>query len=68
MWVEQLKLKNFRNLANTTINFSSHGNWISGENSSGKTALLEALYMLGRGKSFRDTQTKHLIQNNQDYF
>lgn len=68
MHIHRLTLENFRNLANTTLQFHPHINLISGQNGSGKTALLEALYTLGRGKSFRESQTRHIITHEQPYF
>lgn len=39
---------------------------VIGENSSGKTALLESIYLLSRGKTFRHHQPKHYIAHGQD--
>ncbi len=41
---------------------------ISGANASGKTSLLEALYVLGRGRSFRTRRLEHLIRRGADRF
>jgi DNA replication and repair protein RecF len=41
---------------------------IWGANASGKTSILEALAYLGRGKSFRSSQTGHLIRHGQQEF
>ena len=38
-------------------------NLITGDNGSGKTSLLEAIYLLGRGRSFRTRHTEHLIRH-----
>ena len=40
-------------------------NLIYGENGSGKTSLLEAIYLLGRGKTFRSVRAP-VIQHNAD--
>ena len=40
---------------------------IQGANGSGKTSLLEALFLLGRGRSFRSRQTERLITNGADW-
>ena len=37
-----------------------------GDNAQGKTSLLEAIYLLAAGRSFRTGQLKHLIQTGQD--
>ena len=65
--LRQLRLDNHRNLATTTLDLHPRCTLISGANGSGKTALLEAIYLLGRGKSFRENQTRHLIAHDQPY-
>ena len=65
--LRQLRLENLRNLAATTLELHPRCTLISGKNGSGKTALLEAIYLLGRGKSFRENQTRHLIAHDQPY-
>jgi DNA replication and repair protein RecF len=42
--------------------------FISGPNASGKTSLLEALYLLGRGRSFRTRRLEHLISRGRERF
>jgi DNA replication and repair protein RecF len=41
---------------------------ISGPNASGKTTLLEAIYVLGRGRSFRTPRPQHLIRTGAERF
>jgi DNA replication and repair protein RecF len=41
---------------------------ISGPNASGKTSLLEAMYVLGRGRSFRTRRNEHLIRRGAERF
>jgi len=41
---------------------------ISGPNGSGKTSLLEAIYVLGRGRSFRTRRLDHLIRRGRERF
>ena len=41
-----------------------HVNLITGANGSGKTSLLEAIYLLGRGRSFRTRHTEQLIAHD----
>ena len=40
---------------------------IYGGNGSGKTSLLEAIFLLGRGRSFRTRNSERLIQRGQDH-
>src|SRR5437016_12153796 len=42
-------------------------NLIWGGNGSGKTSLLEAIFLLGRGRSFRTRNSERLIQRGQDH-
>jgi DNA replication and repair protein RecF len=46
----------------------AHFTLISGPNASGKTSLLEAIYILGRGRSFRTRRLEHLIRNGAERF
>lgn len=68
MFLSSLSLTNFRNLATQDIDFERTINVIAGHNGAGKTALLEALYFLSRGKSFRESNPRHLIAHGQDFF
>ncbi|HEY4599846.1 MAG TPA: DNA replication/repair protein RecF [Cerasibacillus sp.] len=62
MQIEQLKLTNYRNYDDLTIDFNNEVNVIIGENAQGKTNLLEAIYLLAFTKSHRTTKEKELIQ------
>jgi DNA replication and repair protein RecF len=44
------------------LNLHEHLNVIHGANGAGKTSLLEAIYLLGRGRSFRTRHTERLIR------
>lgn len=68
MHITQLHVENFRNLANQLIPLSANINLITGENGAGKTSLLEAIYFLGRQRSFRTSKPKELIQQDKNYF
>ncbi len=46
--------------------FDNRINVFFGSNGAGKTSLLEAIYFLSTGKSFRSKRTKNLINNQQD--
>ena len=63
--IERLQISHLRNL--TQVNLSPAAcNVIIGANGSGKTSLLEAIFLLSRGKSFRHHQPKRYIQHHQD--
>lgn len=51
--IRALRLQQFRSYADKTVAFSPAVTIISGPNGSGKTNLLEALYVVARGASFR---------------
>lgn len=59
MNILSLRLKNFRNYKEAEVSFSPNINYIFGENAQGKTNLIEALYVLSLGRSFR---TSHLTE------
>lgn len=62
MSVAKLVTQNFRNLHNGTIDFHSKLNFFVGDNGSGKSSLLEALFFLGHGKSFRTSKVDTLAR------
>jgi DNA replication and repair protein RecF len=53
MRLAQLRADNFRLIQNLSLQPHRRLNFILGPNAAGKTSLLEAIYVLGRGKSFR---------------
>jgi len=53
MGLQSLDIRDFRNIQNASLTFSSGLNLITGPNAAGKTSLLEAIYCLGRVRSFR---------------
>lgn len=63
--IERLQISYLRNL--NQVNLSATAcNVIIGANGSGKTSLLEAIFLLSRGKSFRHHQPKRYIQHHQN--
>lgn len=67
MKIQQLKLLNFRTYEKVNIDFSDTSNIIYGKNGSGKTNLVEAIYVLALTKSFRGTVDKVLFMNDKDF-
>lgn len=61
MQVKKLEINGFRNLKNFSLQFAEGKNLIFGVNGSGKTSILEALFLLGFGKSFLPVNRKELI-------
>jgi DNA replication and repair protein RecF len=68
MLLSSLELNHFRNLQHIYLRCSPHLNLIIGANASGKTSILEALYFLGRARSFRTHQIQELIQYGESAF
>ena len=64
MIISSLEITHFRNLRGLSLQCSNGLNLIVGENASGKTSFLEAIYFLGRAKSFRTRQVRELIQHD----
>lgn len=67
MAYSSLLLKNFRSYADFTVDFSPSVNIVVGPNGSGKTNLLEAVYVLSYGSSFR-VSDKELINYDSGWF
>lgn len=63
MQIQELKLLNFRNYDKLSISFHDHLNIIYGKNGSGKTNLVEAIYVLALTRSFKQINDKMLIKN-----
>jgi len=69
MPISLLRINNFRNLAEVELHPNQQGlNIICGDNASGKTSLLEAIYYLSLARSFRTATASRLIQHSADYF
>lgn len=58
-----LDIENFRNIESARLQFSPSVNFITGANAAGKTSLLEAIYCLGRVRSFRTFDANYLVRN-----
>ena len=63
MTLRRLRVTDFRCLRFADVEFDSQFTLISGPNASGKTSLLEALYVLGRGRSFRTRRLESAIRS-----
>ncbi|NMP17841.1 DNA replication/repair protein RecF [Thalassotalea sp. Y01] len=68
MSIQSLTVNQFRNLDYANINFAPSLNLIVGDNGSGKSSLLESVFFLGHGKSFRTNKIENLIQSEKDHF
>jgi len=68
MSLERLSIEDFRCVERADLEFDRRCNLITGENASGKTSLLEAIFFLGRGRSFRSTRNEALIRTGAAQF
>ena len=68
MPLRRVQVTDFRCLPSASLEFDPKFTLISGPNASGKTSVLEALYVLGRGRSFRTRRLEHLIRRGSNHF
>lgn len=66
MSLAKLEIVQFRNIKSASLEFDRRINLIAGNNASGKTSLLEAIYLIGRGRSFRSRQFSDLITRGKE--
>lgn len=64
--VTHLAIQNLRIITNVAVNLAPQANLFTGPNASGKTTVLEALYILARGRSFRETQWTAIIAERRE--
>ncbi|MBR2381787.1 MAG: DNA replication/repair protein RecF [Clostridia bacterium] len=67
MLCKKVELCNFRNAESEIIEFDNGINVLHGENAQGKTNLLEAIYYVSLGKSFRTTHDTEIIRFGEEY-
>ncbi|HRO66542.1 MAG TPA: DNA replication and repair protein RecF [Pseudobdellovibrionaceae bacterium] len=67
MHFSSVKLRDFRNIPEGRVEFSSRLNIFLGDNGQGKTNLLEALYVLSQGESFRFGDNSTLIRYDRPF-
>ena len=67
MLCKKVELCNFRNAENEIIEFDNGINVLHGENAQGKTNLLEAIYYVSLGKSFRTTHDNEIVRFGEEY-
>ena len=64
----RIRISTFRCLRDVELELHPRRNYIFGPNGAGKTSLLEAVFVLGRGRSFRTRQMRRLVQHGSDGF
>lgn len=68
MFIQKLRLQNYRCFEAKTFSFDKPFVLIEGDNGSGKTTILEALHYGCFLKSFRTTRVKDLVSFDQNHF
>ena len=64
MVVKEIRLHQYRNIQTATLKPARHLTILYGSNGQGKTNILESLYLLGNGRSFRHVKVPDLIEHN----
>ncbi len=65
MSLATLRIRDLRCIAEAELEFGPGLNVIHGPNGSGKTSILEAAFLVGRGRSFRSRHTENLISRGR---
>lgn len=66
MYIEKIKLQNFRNYEQLELDLNKNINIIYGENAQGKTNIIESIFLCAFGKSFRTSKEKEMIKFNEE--
>lgn len=67
-WLQSLNIQGLRNISSAEFPQLSRFNVFYGANGAGKTTILEAIHLLGLGRSFRGAKHKPLINYDKDEF
>lgn len=67
MIIKEIRLNNFRCHAQYLLEFKEQTTQILGENGSGKTSVLEAIYLAVRGKSFKAVD-REIVRRGEDFY
>ena len=65
MYINKIKLLNFRNYEEQEILLNPSINIFYGDNAQGKTNIIEAIFLCAIGKSFRTSKDKEMINFNK---
>jgi len=68
MGLTRLEISNIRNLQSVRVDLKPGFNALCGPNGSGKTSFLEAVYLLGRGTSFRSKDLSRILPSGAQQF
>ncbi|HLL60964.1 MAG TPA: AAA family ATPase, partial [Candidatus Nitrosocosmicus sp.] len=65
MLLKQISLTNFRSFSKNIFDINPQLTVIYGNNSVGKTNLLEAIYCIAKGRGFREKEEEELLKNGE---
>lgn len=68
MYLQELKLSNFKNCQSADLSFSEKINCFVGLNAAGKTNILDSIYYLAFCKSYFTLTDKQNIRHGEDFF
>lgn len=68
MALTRIRISTLRCLEDVEVELGPRRNYVFGRNGAGKTSLLEGIFLLGRGRSFRTRQTRRLVRHGDDGF
>jgi DNA replication and repair protein RecF len=68
LMIEQVKVRHLRCHEDLLWTISPGLNLMTGANGSGKTSLLESVYLMAHGRSFRQSRSPFLVQHGQTSF
>ena len=66
MSLAKVHVRHVRNIDAASLEPSPQLNFLIGANGSGKTSLIESIYILGRGRSFRSNQARQVINYSHE--
>jgi DNA replication and repair protein RecF len=66
--IRRIHLTNFRNFRDEAVEFGPSRNLLVGANAQGKTSVLEAIHLLGVGRSHRDRKEANLVRFGEAYY
>ena len=66
MYINEIKLNNFRNYSSQNIKLKDGINLFYGNNAQGKTNIIESIFLCSMGKSFRARRDRELINFNNN--
>ena len=64
--LSDLVINHLRNISSAKLSLNPQCNFFHGDNGSGKTSLLEAIYLLGTGHSFRTREISPLVTHGAE--